>query len=441
MPTRTRIAAGAPVAPGRKGTSSILVAPTAIQRTSMVLHRAKIAYRYEPIPTAAEILASRDERSFEELTRDNPDGSTGFDPATLPLAERLAQGENVARTIARLLTRSQHVGPTEPREIRAFSPPTERGQQVRPLPEAREFYGPRLQEQRLRALSYLVGLGARRRCAATFAHGLPARWHSRQRGRQHSGGPLVFNGGDRQHRRGRLRRGGPAPDERNPRVTITRETPARVAPPPPAANAPHKPLPKPASPPRPPSRSRALEKSPRRPWPRFAKGSKGRSPKPRAIPARPPSDLLESAPKGALTLPPLADRDFFPRKGPAPHGTAARSFSGPGPKPRAEFTPRPGAGKGAARPHAPRTAPNHTPRTAPNHTPRTAPTHERPPSPPKGQRRYVDSTSRDKPKGPSGRAGMPPDQRRMNRARGTERLTIQSQNPKGFPVIAPARLG
>jgi hypothetical protein len=194
-----------------------------------------------------------------------------------------------------------------------------------------------------------------------------------------------------------------------------------------------------------------LGRSPRRPWPPFAKGSKGRSPKSRAISVRPPpNELLASAPKGALTFPPPVGHDLFQRKG-APRRMAPprdRSLvQGPSLVPNS----RRGRSREKGRRDPMRRDPLRPMRRDPHptmHRDLPRPMHRDPrptmrrdlpqpmngtPRRPRGSVGTWTAPPGDRPKGPSVRAGTPPDQRRMTRARGPARLTIPSQNPKGFP--------
>jgi len=107
---------------GRKGKSSVLVSPSALGRTSMLLKRAKVKFRLEPIPTADLIQKSRDERCYAELLAEDPDGFAGHGERLWALAERLGKAGNVTRTLARLLERTRSGEPVEPRSIRLLQP-------------------------------------------------------------------------------------------------------------------------------------------------------------------------------------------------------------------------------------------------------------------------------------------------------------------------------
>ena len=110
---------------GRKGRSVLLVAPSAVGKTTMLLKRAKVVARTEQVPSAEQIRANGDQKFFDALTGD--EGPTAAVSARHEvLAERLAQREDVARVIARLLSMARAAGPTEPREIRRIDRGPER---------------------------------------------------------------------------------------------------------------------------------------------------------------------------------------------------------------------------------------------------------------------------------------------------------------------------
>ncbi|MBI2392166.1 MAG: DEAD/DEAH box helicase [Deltaproteobacteria bacterium] len=110
---------------GRKGESILLVAPPTLARTRFLLKRANVTPRFAPIPTADEIRKAAADRVHEALTAPPPEGFAGFDESTWALAKRLASGDEVARTVARLLARTRWAGPAEPRDVRAIPPPEE----------------------------------------------------------------------------------------------------------------------------------------------------------------------------------------------------------------------------------------------------------------------------------------------------------------------------
>jgi len=102
---------------GRKGRSVLLVSPSAVGKTTMLLKRIKISARTEPVPSAEQIRAGADQKFFDSLTRED-DPEEVVSARQKALAERLASREDSVRTISRLLAMARFSGPTEPREIR-----------------------------------------------------------------------------------------------------------------------------------------------------------------------------------------------------------------------------------------------------------------------------------------------------------------------------------
>ncbi|MCL2723179.1 MAG: DEAD/DEAH box helicase [Polyangiaceae bacterium] len=111
---------------GRKGTSLLLVTPAALARTRQLLSRAGVRFRFAPIPTAKEIRDAHDAQLFDELTKaDAPEP----DARELALARRLFAHGDAERVLARMLTRAQSSGPTQPREVTSIAPPEERARE------------------------------------------------------------------------------------------------------------------------------------------------------------------------------------------------------------------------------------------------------------------------------------------------------------------------
>ncbi len=106
---------------GRKGTSSVLVSPAGMGRTSQLLRRAGVRYRIQPIPSADEIRASMDDRLFAALT-EAPTSDVALDDRTWALAKRLVATGDPTRALALLLARMRSAGPAEPREVHAHEP-------------------------------------------------------------------------------------------------------------------------------------------------------------------------------------------------------------------------------------------------------------------------------------------------------------------------------
>lgn len=106
---------------GRKGTSSVLVTPPALNRVSFLLKRARIRWRFEPVPSAQEISAAHDDAFFHQLTEKETTTSEADDRAW-NLAKRIAATGEGTRAIARLLGRARAEGP-EPRPVKLVTPP------------------------------------------------------------------------------------------------------------------------------------------------------------------------------------------------------------------------------------------------------------------------------------------------------------------------------
>jgi ATP-dependent RNA helicase DeaD len=130
---------------GRKGTSCILASTSELSRTRSVLHRAGVAFRFEPLPSADSIRAAGHERAATELLAPQGDDE-GIDEATWALAKRVAAEGNPTRAIARLLQKTHYTGPVEPRALRVVEAPDTRlrpraqdarSQHARPYPQAR----------------------------------------------------------------------------------------------------------------------------------------------------------------------------------------------------------------------------------------------------------------------------------------------------------------
>jgi ATP-dependent RNA helicase DeaD len=108
---------------GRKGTSAVLAVAAQLARTTFLLARAGVPYRFEPIPTADAIRAAADQRMVAALLGESEDEAHGLDERTWALAKRIAAEGDATRAIARLLTRTRYAGPTEPRAVRHLEPP------------------------------------------------------------------------------------------------------------------------------------------------------------------------------------------------------------------------------------------------------------------------------------------------------------------------------
>lgn len=127
---------------GNKGLSSMLVSQGNLMKAERLLARARVNFRFEPIPTAADIRTRRDERFLALLTADSPvDPQAGeiSSPAQKAhlrtLAERILKLDNALQAVTNLLEKARASGPTEPKEITAITPPEKRAGRG---PEGRE---------------------------------------------------------------------------------------------------------------------------------------------------------------------------------------------------------------------------------------------------------------------------------------------------------------
>jgi ATP-dependent RNA helicase DeaD len=125
---------------GRKGTSSLLVAPVGAVRASRLLRDLGVQHRFEPIPSAEEIVRAADAQLFEELTGEAEASSVEGEPVPIvddarwhALAARLLEAGELERTLVRLLKRARR-SVTEPRNVRVFPVRVqpERGEKARP---------------------------------------------------------------------------------------------------------------------------------------------------------------------------------------------------------------------------------------------------------------------------------------------------------------------
>src|SRR5262249_51386507 len=111
---------------GRKGTSSLLVAPAGVVQATRLLRGLGVAHRFEPIPSAEELRRAADERIFTQLTADDASADPAADARALGLARRLIANGEAEHTLAKLLARFAYAGMTAPREVRVPNVPHER---------------------------------------------------------------------------------------------------------------------------------------------------------------------------------------------------------------------------------------------------------------------------------------------------------------------------
>jgi ATP-dependent RNA helicase DeaD len=110
---------------GKKGTSSLLATPSELPRVTALLQRARVEFRFAPIPTAESIRETRDAGLLAELTADFVQGEP-IDPRSLALAERIIGSSEPARAVARLVAIAQKETHAQPREVTPVAPPPPR---------------------------------------------------------------------------------------------------------------------------------------------------------------------------------------------------------------------------------------------------------------------------------------------------------------------------
>jgi ATP-dependent RNA helicase DeaD len=118
---------------GKKGTSTVLVVPQGLSRTTFLLRRAGVTARVEPLPTADVILDARDEIVISDLTGD-ADLAMVPDERTQALAERIVETGHGARAIARLLAQ-RFARRTPPRDVTPIAARPVEPRKERPRPE------------------------------------------------------------------------------------------------------------------------------------------------------------------------------------------------------------------------------------------------------------------------------------------------------------------
>ncbi len=122
---------------GRQGKSSVLVTPPALNRVSSLLNRAKVRWRFEPVPTAVSIETAREERLYERLTAvaapvdpaedvvEDPNAPKEADDRSWALAKRITEAGEATRALARMIGRTRASGP-EARRISVINAPQQR---------------------------------------------------------------------------------------------------------------------------------------------------------------------------------------------------------------------------------------------------------------------------------------------------------------------------
>ncbi len=122
---------------GKKGTSALLTTPRQLMTARRVLARAGVPHRFEPLPTAEQLRAQRDELLVAKLTRleepaEELASDEEVDAALLEaqrarvheIAKRLAASGDVEQVLVNLLTTTGLAEGPEPRELRVLQPPT-----------------------------------------------------------------------------------------------------------------------------------------------------------------------------------------------------------------------------------------------------------------------------------------------------------------------------
>jgi len=117
---------------GRKGTSILLVPPQGLTRASLLLRRAGITWRIEPVPTSDVLAKQALDRRFEELTGDGED-PTG---AAQELAARILGAGYGQRALARLIASAEGNAPA-PRALTRLEAPKPKAPPSRPSARGR----------------------------------------------------------------------------------------------------------------------------------------------------------------------------------------------------------------------------------------------------------------------------------------------------------------
>ena len=115
---------------GKKGTSSLLVDPHGLNKTAALLKRARVRFKVEPVPTAADIEAARDARFLEEMSAEtiptdteNGEPDRGFDERTWAIAKKLVESGDPTRLVARFIQAARRKAPATARTVRVIEAP------------------------------------------------------------------------------------------------------------------------------------------------------------------------------------------------------------------------------------------------------------------------------------------------------------------------------
>ena len=106
---------------GRTGRDILIVTPRARRRAISLLRDAGMEGRFVDLPDAHSILENADKRLVEHM--DAQIEEQGNEPRLHSLAARLLDGRDPVAVVQALLTRIDHVGPTEPRHVKTAREP------------------------------------------------------------------------------------------------------------------------------------------------------------------------------------------------------------------------------------------------------------------------------------------------------------------------------
>ncbi len=107
---------------GKKGTSSVVITLSELPRVSSLLTRARVRFRFAPVPSAESIREARDTTMLAQLTTSFVEGEA-VDSRSLTLAERILASTEPARAVARLVALAKRSTQVEPRDVMVISPP------------------------------------------------------------------------------------------------------------------------------------------------------------------------------------------------------------------------------------------------------------------------------------------------------------------------------
>jgi len=109
---------------GKKGISSVLVTERELPRTIGLLGRARVRWRFAPVPSAEAIREAREESLFATVTAEASDEDK-LEARHVALAERVLQSPEPARAVGRLVALALRRMQAEPREITVVNPPSQ----------------------------------------------------------------------------------------------------------------------------------------------------------------------------------------------------------------------------------------------------------------------------------------------------------------------------